>query len=419
MRYHDHPCFSENGRHTAARVHLPVAPMCNMQCNYCDRDFACVNESRPGVTSAVLTPAQAARYLDEVVKKIDNVKVAGIAGPGDPFANAEETMETLRLVRERHPELMLCVATNGLDVSPHVDNLGRLGVSHVTVTVNAVDPEVGRQVYAWARPGRRVYRGFEAARVIIEKQAEAIRRLKERGITVKVNTVVIPGVNDSHVEAVAMAVAALGADIQNCVPLYHVAGTVFEDITPPAHAGMEAVRERAARYIPQMSHCSRCRADAAGMIGQAQSAQIAELLEKAARPGPTRERPFAAVASMEGLFVNQHVGEAEGLWIYGMKDGRVDLLETRSAPLPGGGEARWAELAAVLHDCNIVLAAGVGPFPRYVLEREGIRVVVMEGLAMEALDAVYNGKEIPKILLRTPGRCGVGRQCSGGGTGCG
>ena len=292
-------------------------------------------------------------------------------------------------------------------------------MSHVTVTVNAVDPEVGRQVYAWARPGRRVYRGFEAARVIIEKQAEAIRRLKEKGITVKVNTVVIPGVNDSHVEAVAMGVAALGADIQNCVPLYHVAGTAFESITPPAHDGMEAVRERAARYIPQMSHCSRCRADAAGMIGQAQSAQIAELLEKAARPGPTRERPFAAVASMEGLFVNQHVGEAEGLWIYGMKDGKVDLLERRPAPLPGGGEARWAELAAVLHDCNTVLASGVGPFPQYVLERDGIRVVVMEGLAMEALEAIYNGKEIPKILLRTPGRCGVGRQCSGGGTGCG
>ena len=116
MNYHDHPCFSESGRHTTARVHLPVAPKCNMQCNYCVRDYACVNESRPGVTSTVLTPLQAAGYLDEVVKKIKNIRVVGIAGPGDPFANGEETMETLRLVRERHPEMMLCVATNGLDL---------------------------------------------------------------------------------------------------------------------------------------------------------------------------------------------------------------------------------------------------------------------------------------------------------------
>ena len=140
MNYDDHPCFSEIGRHTTARVHLPVAPKCNMRCNYCDRDYSCVNESRPGVTNAVLRPMQAADYLDEVINKIRNVKVVGIAGPGDPFANAKETLETLRLVRERHPDVMLCVATNGLELSPYVQELARLDVSHVTVTVNAVNP---------------------------------------------------------------------------------------------------------------------------------------------------------------------------------------------------------------------------------------------------------------------------------------
>ena len=56
-------------------------------------------------------------YLDDVVaKRARNIAVMGIAGPGDPFANPEETMETLRLVRERFPKMMLCVATNGLGV---------------------------------------------------------------------------------------------------------------------------------------------------------------------------------------------------------------------------------------------------------------------------------------------------------------
>jgi nitrogen fixation protein NifB len=390
-----------------------------MQCNYCVRDYACVNESRPGVTSTILTPLQAAGYLDEVAKKIKNIKVVGIAGPGEPFANGVETMETLRLVRERHPEMMLCVATNGLDLLPHIEELARLDVSHVTVTVNAVDAEVCGRIYAWARYGKRVYRHLQAGLVIQHTQDEAIRALKKKGITVKINTVVIPGVNDGHAVEVARRMAELGADIHNCMPLYHVAGTAFEDIAPPTREAMETLRASCRVHMPQMSHCSRCRADAAGMIGEAQSAKVAELLERASRPVPTMARPFVAVASMEGLFVNQHLGEAKGLWIYGMKDEAIDCLEWRGTPPPGGGMDRWATLADSLHDCGAVLASGIGPVPQYVLERAGLRVVVMEGLAREGIEAIFSGNEIPRMLLRTPGRCGVGRQCTGTGAGCG
>ena len=52
----EHPCFSEKACHTFGRCHIPVAPKCNIQCNYCIRDFDCVNESRPGVTTRVLNP---------------------------------------------------------------------------------------------------------------------------------------------------------------------------------------------------------------------------------------------------------------------------------------------------------------------------------------------------------------------------
>ena len=121
MDINNHPCFSEGARHRTGRIHLPVAPACNMQCNYCNRDFECVNESRPGVSSGILLPWQAADYLDEVLERIKNIAVVGIAGPGDPFANPGETLATLHLVRERHPEMMLCVATNGLAVADYVD----------------------------------------------------------------------------------------------------------------------------------------------------------------------------------------------------------------------------------------------------------------------------------------------------------
>ena len=129
----DHPCFSPQARHTSARVHLPVAPRCNVQCRFCDRKFDCTNESRPGVTSRVLAPEEALDYLARVRAKLPQLAVVGIAGPGDPFANAGETLETLRLVRSAHPDLRLCVATNGLELPAYAADLAELKktVKHV------------------------------------------------------------------------------------------------------------------------------------------------------------------------------------------------------------------------------------------------------------------------------------------------
>ena len=228
-----HPCFNDAARHRFARIHLPVAPDCNIQCNFCKRVYDCANESRPGVTTAVLSPSRPSAIWRPCCEKDPRIAVVGIAGPGDPFATPERTLETLRLVRERHPEMLLCVASNGLAVAPYVDELAALEVSHVTLTVNAVDPEIGAKIYAWVRDRKRVYRGQVGAQLLWDRQAEAIRALKDRGITVKINTIIVPGVNDQHVVEIARQVAELGADIANCVPLYPVAGTEFAAVPPP------------------------------------------------------------------------------------------------------------------------------------------------------------------------------------------
>jgi len=419
MNTNNHPCFSEGARHETGRIHLPVAPACNMQCNYCNRDFECVNESRPGVSCAILQPLQAADYLDEVLERIKNIAVVGIAGPGDPFANPTETMETLRLVRERHPEMMLCVATNGLALADYVDELAALKVSHGTVTVNAVDPVIAGKIYAWARLKSKVYRGAAAARVILANQQEAIRRLKAKGMVVKINTVIIPGINDSHVVTIAKAMKDMQVDIFNAIPMYHVADTPFADIAPLPADKIADLREAAGLYLPQMSHCNRCRADAAGLIGSKQNEEIVGLLRKASRPRQSQARPYVAVASMEGIFVNQHVGEASGLWIFGARDGKSVLIDRRPTPPSGGGTERWEDMSALLGDCNTLLAAGIGPTPLTIMEKSGIHVVAMEGLVKEGVETIFAGRAIPKILLHKEGHCGIGKQCSGSGMGCG
>ena len=283
-----HPCFNLDARHTYSRVHLPVAPRCNMQCNYCNRKFSCVNESRPGVACAILTPHQSLEYVRRLMVATPNMSVIGIAGPGDPFANPDETMETLRLVRSEFPRLLLCVATNGLALLPFVPGLAALHVSHVTITVNAVDPGIGAGIYSWMFHDNQTYRGAEAAELLWENQRKAIRELKNHGVLVKINTILIPGVNDGHLTEVARLVAALGADILNIMPLYPTKDTIFGAIGEPTTIMIEKARQKGVGFLPQVSLCYRCRADAAGLLGVESTPEQFELLRSAAQSEPAR-----------------------------------------------------------------------------------------------------------------------------------
>ncbi len=409
-----HPCFNAGVRHKTARIHLPVAPKCNVQCNYCDRKFDCMNESRPGVTSAVLTPKQALAYLDRAVEKVPNIAVVGIAGPGDPFASPEETLETLRLVRKNYPEMLLCVASNGLNVAPYVDDLARLKVSHVTLTVNAVDPVIGANIYAWVRDGKTIYRGDSAACVLLQRQRRAIRLLQAQGITVKINTIVVPGINEEHVEEVAKEMAAHGADIMNCIPLYPVTGTPFAEFEELGAAAIKEIRATIAQHIPQMQHCTRCRADAVGLLGAPQSDELVDIMNACASGADDtrQEKPYVAVASMEGMLVNQHLGEAGQLWIYGHTPDGVRLVEKRETPEPGQGNVRWFEMAKSLRDCRALVVSGIGHSPKRVLEHEGVHIIEMGGLISDGLASLFphrrrapgNAQDVQVLRVRVPGQ---------------
>ena len=421
-KWSKHPCFDKEAHGKFARVHLPVAPRCNLQCNFCNRKFDCMNESRPGVTSAILPPSQAVPYLEEVAARVKNLSVVGIAGPGDPFANPLETMETLVAVRRRFPEMLLCLATNGLGIGPHIENIAALKVSHVTFTVNAIDPEVGAKIYAWIRDGRRPLRGIEAAQLLLERQLAAIRRLKDLGVTVKINSILMPGINDTHIPEVAKVVKECGADLMNVMAFLPVKGAAFEELAPPDNLEMARARMQSGLHLPQMSHCARCRADAVGLINEGMSAENMERLNRFAHADVLqgRRRPYVAVASEEGALVNQHLGEAARVLIFKQDPSTPSgfkFHEVRRTPEPGSGEHRWRDLAAVLHDCRAVLVSAAGPKPKNLLEETGLEVLEMEGLIEEGLAAVFSDQPIPKALQRRFTACGTG--CKGTGTGCG
>lgn len=413
-----HPCFDDRARLKYSRVHLPVAPACNVQCNYCDRKFDCANESRPGVTSVVLRPEQASSYVDDVLAKDPSLRVVGIAGPGDPLANAALTLETLRLVRLMHPELLLCLATNGLALPRHAEALAALKVSHVTVTISAVDPEIGAQIYEYVIAGGQRLRGRLGAERLLESQLTGIRRLVELGVMVKINSVLIPGINDHHLVDVARAVAKLGASRFNCLPLHPVASTAFGELTEPTRAMTHSVRDACRDYLPQMEHCARCRADAVGRIGHNPSDEQLVLLRSHAGAKAPEQRSLVAVASQEGVLVNQHLGEAQQFYVFARRGDGFVQVDTRAAPGVGRGDERWRDLASTLADCRALLVTDAGARPRAVLEAAGIGVHATEGLVEDLLDALFQDRPLPKV--RSSGfKCGKGATCGGNGMMCG
>ncbi len=261
----DHPCFSPGAHARRGRIHLPVAPRCNVRCRYCTRKHDCVNESRPGVTSRVLTPAEAVERASAVIERSGAIGAVGIAGPGDPLAN-EATFETFAALRRLHPEVVLCASTNGLALPERVGDLVSAGVSSLTVTINAVMPETAAALYAWVRLDGVRHVGLEAGEAILARQWEGLRRATSAGLVCKVNSVLVPGFNDLEIEVIAKLAAEAGAFIHNVTPLIPNAG--FAHLTAPTPLEIHELRARCGTYLSQMTHCRQCRADACGRLGE-------------------------------------------------------------------------------------------------------------------------------------------------------
>jgi nitrogen fixation protein NifB len=420
----DHPCYSEDAHHHFARMHVAVAPACNVQCHYCNRKFDCANESRPGVVSERLSPEQAVRKVKAVAAEVPQLAVIGIAGPGDPLANPSATFRTMQLVREAAPDLRLCISTNGLALPDHVERLRELGVDHVTVTVNFVDPEVGARIHPWVVHRGEVTRGVEGARVLSAQQLEGVRRAVAAGMLVKVNSVLVPGVNDGHLVEVNRTVRALGAFVHNVMPLIsdpaHGTHYGLTGQRGPTREELEAVQRACEGDAKVMRHCRQCRADAIGLLGQDRSQeftlarlppeQVADAAQvMAAQAGAARDayrravdrrRDHAAAAREEGLrlaaaapgpealtarvavatkgegILNEHFGHAREFQVYEVSRLGVRFVSHRKVEhYCRGGEGEEDALDGVLasvSDCAAVLVSRIGRCPKEKLEAAGV-----------------------------------------------
>ena len=412
----NHPCYSEEAHHHYARMHVAVAPACNIQCNYCNRKYDCANESRPGVVSEKLTPEQAARKVLAVASAIPQMTVLGIAGPGDPLANPAKTFKTFELVAKAAPDIKLCLSTNGLMLPDHIDAIARYNVDHVTITVNMIDPQVGQQIYPWIYFRNRRYTGIEAARILAERQMQGLQMLTERKILCKVNSVMIPGVNDRHLVEVNRAVKAHGAFLHNIMPLISAPehGTAYglSGQRGPTAQELRALQDACEGEMNMMRHCRQCRADAVGLLGEDRSAEFttekieamdlrydaqsrkayqdAVELERQAKvsardseqrrlvqvPVAQDIRILVAVATKGNARINEHFGHAAEFQVYELSaDGAKFVGHRRVDHYCQGGygeEDLLPNVIRAISDCHAVLVAKIGRCPKEDLQEAGI-----------------------------------------------
>ena len=260
-----HPCLGGQ-KNNAGRIHLPVSPGCNIACRFCDRTMNDVEE-RPGVTSKILKPEECEEILDKALKICPDIKVAGIAGPGDTLAS-DYALETFKIVKEKFPHLIKCMSTNGLLLSERAQEIIDVGIDSLTVTVNAVDPEIESKLNAYIIYHGKKIEGVEGAKILIKNQLEGIRKIADAGITVKVNTVLVPEINGGHIEKIAKTVKEAGAKIYNIIPL--IPQHELKNCRAPVCAEIDAARTAASKYIDVFRHCQHCRADAVGVPGKSE-----------------------------------------------------------------------------------------------------------------------------------------------------
>jgi nitrogen fixation protein NifB len=147
-----------------------------------------------------------------------------------------------------------------------IDLLQKYDVGNITVTLNAIDPEIGAKIYQFVNYKGKRYTGIEGAKILLSQQLKGIEEAVKRHMIVKINTVYIPGINDQHIPEIAKKVAEMGVYTFNVIPL--IAQYKFANITPPTMEMKRKMQDECTKYIRQMRHCKRCRADAIGKLGE-------------------------------------------------------------------------------------------------------------------------------------------------------
>lgn len=122
--------------------------------------------------------------------------------------------------------------------------------------------------------------------------------------------------------------------------------------------------------------------------------------------GKTSESKYKykiAVASSDGIVVNQHFGRANQFMIYGLKeDNTPHYIETRNVnPVCEGGthdDNKLSDNIKLFSDCKYILISRIGQGASYMLERNGITPMELPGIIEESIEKLVVYEQLQNLF---------------------
>ncbi len=171
------------------KLRLSVTDRCNLRCTYCMPVDAAFMPPQ-----SYLTPAEYATIVAELVELgVESVRLTG----GEPLLRAEFAEIVAALAAVGVPELSL--TTNGIRLVPFLPLLAQYGVRRLNISLDSLDP----QTFA------AISHGHHLATV-----KKAVATAVQQGFQVKLNMVVMGGVNDHELVPMVEYAKGLGVEVR-------------------------------------------------------------------------------------------------------------------------------------------------------------------------------------------------------------
>ncbi|MEM3066924.1 MAG: GTP 3',8-cyclase MoaA, partial [Nitrososphaerota archaeon] len=226
------------------RISLTPSAKCNFKCVFCHMEGIYEN------TDIIMTPEEIERIM-RVLRKFDieSVKLTG----GEPMLRDDIIEIVYRLRNLEFKEISM--TTNGTRFPQLAKKLRDAGLNRVNISLHSVDP----QKFCWIIGTKSTDGGKR-----LQYTIDAIKAALDAGMeTVKLNVVVMKGVNEDEIDDMIKFVKTLGHDncILQLIELVHEGGASDAEFFRKYYYNLEpiedALKKRAIKCITRKLHLRR------------------------------------------------------------------------------------------------------------------------------------------------------------------
>jgi len=405
LTFHDkhvcrHPCFNNYDFYSAI-IHLPVAAESNITFRENLRTGLYLQDYCVEGSNTLLSAKEAIDCFGKVRKSLPNLSVVAIAGPKEALADFDTVKQVFLGIRQLHPEMILCLSTNGLMLPVYANHLISIGVNSICVTMHTLHPETGAQIYDHITYMGHHYAGAEGANILLQNQMAGISYLTSLGMAVRINIPVMKDINEDEVEEIIKFAKEYGCKFTN---VYNANAREKENGLEAYQSG--CLSEKRSEYeaiMPQSYFCKPCNAATVETLNTRFSFELSKLKEiEPPKLNKGKKSLRFAVCSQNGTLIDQHFATTTRLYIYEYVDDTVTFLEVRSVAFYSYSEKedkhveKLYRLIKIIEDCNCVICMRMGACPISALKEKRIDTYITYNLIedgiKEAVCRLYEGR---------------------------